>query len=94
MNHTYLIERGQQTSWQNECRLKLYRPCEEATGQAPLLLEPTRRPNMKGAIKSNKKSGKTDETELEWLIDELLPKRSQQPDKNTVSATTEGHTGH
>ena len=47
-NHTYLINRSQQDSWQNEGRLKLFRPCREPAGQAPLLLEPRRRRNMKG----------------------------------------------
>ena len=33
--HTYKLERLGQTSTQHESRLKPYRPCPEATGQAP-----------------------------------------------------------
>ena len=50
-NHTYLIERQGQQSVQSESRLKLYKACGEAVGQAPATIEPTRRPNMKGAVK-------------------------------------------
>ena len=39
-NHTYQIERYGQTSIQNECRLKAYRPCPEEVGRAPVTLEP------------------------------------------------------
>ena len=41
INHTYLLERLGQTTVQNECRLKLYRPCIERAGQAPGMLENT-----------------------------------------------------
>ena len=37
-----------QISVQNEGRLKLHRACNEPLGQAPVTLEPNRRPNMKG----------------------------------------------
>ena len=47
-SHTYKIERHGQASIQSEKRLKLYTPCQTPEGQAPTLLEPTRRPNMKG----------------------------------------------
>ena len=40
-NHTYSLERLGQRTLQNEYRLKLYRPCEEKTGQAPGTLDPT-----------------------------------------------------
>ena len=48
-NHTYQIDRLGQQSIQSECRLKLYAPCIEPSGQAPASLEPRRRANMKGA---------------------------------------------
>ena len=40
-NHTYSLERLGRRTVQNECRLKLYRPCAEKTGQAPGTLNPT-----------------------------------------------------
>ena len=55
-NHTYQIERSGQTSIQNECRLKAYRPCPEEVGRAPVTLEPNRRPNIRGAIKRRKRT--------------------------------------
>ena len=51
LNHTYLIERQGQQSIQSESRLKLYKACGEAVGRAPATIEPTRRPNMKGAVR-------------------------------------------
>ena len=48
-NHTYVISKQGQDSVQNECRLKLYTPCIEIARKAPTTLEPSRRPNMKGA---------------------------------------------
>ena len=33
-NHTYLLEQQGQRSWQNKCRLKPFRKCNEATGKA------------------------------------------------------------
>ena len=48
---TYKISRLGQESVQNESRLKLFKSCQNSWGQAPILLEPTRRPNMKGSIK-------------------------------------------
>ena len=50
-NHTYYIERKGQGSVQHESRLKLHRPCSDRLGQAPVLIEPRRRANMKGATK-------------------------------------------
>ena len=55
-NHTYQIERSGQTSIQNECRLKAYRPCPEEVGRAPVTLEPNRRPNIRGAIKRRERT--------------------------------------
>jgi hypothetical protein len=49
-SHTYKLERQNQVSIQNEGRLKMYRPCGTSAGQAPGLIEPTRRPNMKGIV--------------------------------------------
>ena len=40
-NHTYLLKRLGHCTVQNECRLKLYRPCEEKTGQTPGTLDRT-----------------------------------------------------
>ena len=37
-----------QTSIQNECRLKAYRPCPEEVGLAPVTLKPNKRPNIRG----------------------------------------------
>ena len=53
-NHTYGMERSGQVSLQNECKLKLFKPCSEAAGQALAALEPRRRPNMKGATRKAK----------------------------------------
>ena len=55
-NHTYLIERNQQSSWQNECRLKIFRPCDEPSGKGPCLVEPRRHLNMKGNTRRTKKN--------------------------------------
>ena len=38
-NHTYQLERLEQTTTQNECRLKLYQACTERRRQAPEILE-------------------------------------------------------
>jgi hypothetical protein len=55
-NHTYQIEKNGQVSVQHESRLKPYRISQHASGQAPAVLEPIRRPNMKGAIDKRQKS--------------------------------------
>jgi len=47
-NHTYKVERSGQVSIQNEARLKPYWVSPDAAGQAPPLLEPVRRPPMRG----------------------------------------------
>jgi len=47
-NHTYKVERSGQVSVQNEARLKPYWASPDAAGQAPPLLEPARRPPMRG----------------------------------------------
>jgi hypothetical protein len=51
-NHTYLLSRGEQRSVQNESRLKAYTASLGPEGQAPTILEPARRPNMRGATRS------------------------------------------
>ena len=51
-NHTYLLEHLGQATVQNECRLKLYRPCIEKAGQAPGMLENT---SCKTSVNSKKK---------------------------------------
>jgi len=47
-NHTYKVERFGQVSVQNEARLKPYWASPDAAGQTPPLLEPVRRPPMRG----------------------------------------------
>jgi len=47
-NHTYKMERSGQMSVQNEAWLKPYWASPDAAGQAPPLLEPARRPPMRG----------------------------------------------
>lgn len=46
--HTYRVQSGNQTSVENEVRLKLYRPSSDPVGQAPVKVQPTRGPNRKG----------------------------------------------
>lgn len=47
-NHTYRLKRNGQESTEHEMRLKHHVPAVSTHGQAPVILEPTRRPNMKG----------------------------------------------
>jgi len=47
-NQTYKMECSEQVSIQNEARLKPYWGSSDAAGQAPPLLEPARRPPMRG----------------------------------------------
>lgn len=47
-NHTYEIARNGQHSIQHERQLKLHTPAVREEGRAPVILEPTRRPNMRG----------------------------------------------
>jgi len=47
-NHTYKVERSGQVSFKNEARLQPYWASPDAAGQAPPLLEPARRPPMRG----------------------------------------------
>ena len=54
-NHTYKVERNGQASIQNEACLKPFNNCDEEVEQAPIILEPSRRPNMKGARQSRPK---------------------------------------
>ena len=71
-NHSYKIERSGQVSIQNEKRLKPYHPSPDAVGQAPPLLEPRRRPNMRGTRQA--------EEEPEDLIPiPLEPRENQEP---------------
>ena len=79
-NHTYLINRDRQESWQNECRLKLYRPCENPSGKAPYIVEPSRRPNMKGAVKRQPTTTRDRQTRnRDPLLDELFPPAAVVP---------------
>ena len=55
-NHTYEVKCRGQVSIQNECRLKAYRPCPDEIGRAPVILEPNRRPNMRGATRQRERS--------------------------------------
>jgi transposase InsO family protein len=64
-NHTYRISRQGQESVQGERRLKLFRPGREPRGRAPMVLEPRRRPNMKGAVARQPPVGRRDEPTLE-----------------------------
>ena len=45
------IELNGQESVQHESRLKIFRPCTERRGQAPVITEARRRPNMRGATR-------------------------------------------
>lgn len=45
---TLIVLRKMETSVEHENRLKPFRPGTHARGRAPTLLEPSRRPNMKG----------------------------------------------
>lgn len=94
-NHTYKISRHGQESIQNESRLKPYKTCDEFTGQAPTILEPTRRPNMKGAIsKGNPKLPidaeiTNEDTDIHHPF--LLPEATEDKllqDKSIETATT------
>ena len=68
-NHTYKIERQGQVSIQNKCRLKAYRPRPEEIGRAPVTLEPTQRPNMRGAIRRRKRTPSPDTwVQPLWLL--------------------------
>jgi len=53
-NHTYKLEGSGQVSIQNEARLKPYWASSDAAGLALPLLEPTRRPNMRGRPRSDR----------------------------------------
>ena len=63
-NHTYQIERQGQTSIQNEYRLKAFRPCPEEVGRAPVTLEPSRWPNMRGMARRRKRTPSPEP----WLV--------------------------
>lgn len=48
-NHTYKIW----TNLQSEGRLTLHQACVNAAGRAQVVLEPTRKPNMRGTTRQN-----------------------------------------
>ena len=83
-NHTYEIERHGQSSIQNECRLKAYRPCPEEVGRAPVTLEPNRRPNMRGATRRRERTPSPEP----WLFPPIPPPepRSNQPAERAPQA--------
>ena len=86
-NHPYQIERSGQTSVQNECRLKAYRPCPEEVGWAPVTLEPTRWPNMRGAIKRRERTPSPEP----WMLPPYIrPSWSPPPNSKTHSRPTQG----
>ena len=91
LNHTYLIRRCQQEPWQNECRMKLYRPCDNPSGKAPYLIEPSRRPNMKGAVKRQQPTTRYEQTlNRDQILDELFPPAiATPPPPAAVSPITE-----
>ena len=72
-NHTYLLERLGQTTVQNECRLKLYRPCTERAGQAPGMLGET---GCKTSVKNKKK--------LTKVINKHCEQAARRPVQNNV----------
>ena len=80
-NHTYEIERQGHVSVQNECRLKLYRPCLEESGQAPGWREPNRRPNMKVATRNDPQRNNASQTGTsdQGLLENLYKKSNEQP---------------
>ena len=89
-NHTYLINKDRQESWQNECRLKLFRPCEHPSGKAPYTTEPSRRPNMKGAVRKRQTTGGSGQvTYRDQLLDELLPPAVLAPPLPTATPQVE-----
>ena len=84
--HTYEIERDGQRSVQSERRLKLHRPCTRKEGQAPVILEPTRQPNMKGVRNSR---GKNLVTTEELLTTPTMTENSLEH-QNGVSSAAHG----
>lgn len=69
----------------NEGRLKLYRPCQEYRGQAPVILEAARRPNMKEATgrKGCRPREEKREPRVEWqaLIEPEEPTLGPKPER-------------
>ena len=74
-NHTYRIERHRQTFIQNECPLKAFRPCPEEVGRAPVMLEPNRRPNMRGMTRRRERTPSPEP----WLIPPANPPAIELP---------------
>ena len=72
-NHTYLLERLGQTTVQNECRLKLYRPCTERAGQARGMLGET---GCKTSVKNKNK--------LTTIINKHCEQAARCPVQNNV----------
>ena len=77
---------------------KAYRPCPEEIGRAPVTLEPTRRPNMRGAIRRRERTPSPDTwTRPPWLlppppqpaIELPLPGTEQQADSAPQPAQRE-----
>ena len=92
-NHTYLINRDRQESWQNECRLKLYRPCESPSDRAPYAIELPRRPNMKGAVKRRQTTTRDEQVpSRNQLLDELFPPAVLAPPPPTITPSVEEDT--
>ena len=92
-NHTYLINRDRQESWKNECRLKLYRPCEHPSDKAPYTAEPSRQPNMKGAVKRQQTTTRDEQTpHRDQLLDELFSPAVLVPPPPTATPPVEEDT--
>ena len=77
-NHTYLLERLGQRTVQNECRLKLYRPCEEKTGQAPGTLDPT---DCKKSAKTRQNRRQTPDAPSRSAV-RCEPRLEEEPEEN------------
>jgi len=80
-NHTYKVECSGQGSIQNEARLKPYWASPDAAGQAPLLLEPARRPTMRGRGMAYRD------------VKELLPDQEGAIDTPALATSTPGGRG-
>jgi len=80
-NHTYKVERSGQVSIQKEAGLKPYWASPDAAGQAPPLLEPTRRATMMGRARADR--------ELEVIVqspEEAADELADQPNPTTTRA--------
>jgi len=91
-NHTYKMERSGQVSVQNEARLKPYWASPDAAGQAPSLLEPTRRPPMRGrgmAYREIEEILQDQEGAADAPPDPLQPPPPQEEEANTPEDQSE-----